>query len=910
MTTRTRISLDGTWNFQLDPDDGTDITAIQDWRTARVPLPWQAQFDDLRLIDGVAWYRRNFTYSPGNHTGVTILHFGAVDYFAQVWLNGRKVGENEGGYLPFEFDVTADLLAGDNELVVRVVDPSDDRQRFPDMPFSEIPHGKQSWYGPIGGIWQSVWLEQRPATFIRSVRLFPQPAAGVIVVAASLSSTLPADATLHATVYDPNGLIVAKAGLDASGQGQALVEGAPALWSPDTPNLYRVETALSVAGQVQDVFSDTCGFRTIEARDGRIYLNGQPIYLRGVLDQAYYPETIYTIPSVEYLEDQARKAKALGLNCLRTHIKIEDPRYYEVADRLGLLIWTEIPNWVLLTPATDRRAKATFEAIVERDGNHPSIIAWTLVNENWGTDLTRNPEHRTWLIDFYHAAKQIDPTRIIVDNSACKTNAHVAGDLEDYHPYKAIPDHFDQWDEWVDEFAGRGSKWIWYADCQDQRRPDLPLIVSEFGNWGLPDPDRLKENGAEPWWFQTGHEWGDGIVHPHAMRQRFDYFGLKKVFGSFEQFVANSQEHMARSLHYEISSMRQRPEIGGYIITEFTDVHWECNGLLTMQREVKHGLDPIFTSINQDNVVVMRPQQWSGRPGEHIRVELQAFGIDGPVREGTIEWCAGSEQGRIPAPGGIVDVKLSAPGMVTVEARWCGSDGALIAANAVEVACVAPTLSPVGLRVLDDRSLALAIGDLGYRVGNGSNGKSGTRNPIWVTQRYTRRVQEAVQKGARVLLLADEDFAVSMTASMSTTASAYISPAASAANRNIRLPAGAIAARKNTHWEGDWATSFSWLNKKGPFAALPGKPLLEMEYGDIMPDAVFAGLPAWAMVSHSWAGLALGWIHKPASLLATMPYGSGQLAVTTFKLNSQTLTNNVVAQALLDGILQLLQPRQ
>ena len=216
----------------------------------------------------------------------------------------------------------------------------------------------------------------------------------------------------------------------------------------------------------------------------------------------------------------------------------------------------------------------------------------------------------------------------------------------------------------------------------------------------------------------------------------------------------------------------------------------------------------------------------------------------------------------------------------------------------------------LGLRVLDDRGLALALEELGYRVGNGSNGRSGTKNPIWVTQRYTRRVQEAVQKGARVLLLADEDFAVSMTASMSTTASAYISPAASAANRNIRLPAGAIAARKNTHWEGDWATSFSWLNKTGPFATLPGRPLLEMEYADIMPDAVFAGLPAWALVSHSWAGLALGWIHKPASLLATMPYGNGQLAVTTFKLNSQTLPNNVVAQALLDGILQLLQPRR
>jgi hypothetical protein len=884
MTTRTRISLDGAWDFQMDSGEGADISAIQTWRTAQVPLPWQAQFDDLRLANGTAWYRRHFDYTSAGE-GVAILHFGAVDYFASVWLNGRKLGDHEGGYLPFEFDVTDALVAGDNELVVRAVDPGDDRSRYPDMPFSEIPHGKQSWYGPIGGIWQSVWLEGRAAVHLHSLRLLPQPATGVIEIAARLSGELPAGASLTATVFDPAGQQVAEVALDAGGRGQAQLPASPALWSPDAPNLYRVRVTLAGAGGEQDVLEDTCGFRTVESRDGRIYLNGEPIYLRGALDQSYFPETIYTVPSVEYLEDQARKAKALGLNCLRIHIKIEDPRYYEVADRLGLLVWTEIPNWVLLTPATHRRAEESFIGMVERDGNHPSIIIWTLINENWGTDLTRNPDHRAWLSDFWRWAKQIDPTRLIVDNSACKTNAHVTGDIEDYHPYKAIPDHADEWDKWVDQFADRDSKWIWYPDCLDQRRPDLPLLVSEFGNWGLPNPETLNEHGAEPWWFQTGHEWGDGIVHPHAMRHRFDYFGLKDVFGSFEQFLEASQEHMARSLHYEISSMRLRPEIGGYVITELTDVHWECNGLLTMQREVKHSLDPILTSVNQDNVVIVRPQQWSGRPGERVRVELRAFGVNGPARDGVIEWCVGGEQGRLPAPGGIIEALLPAPGMVKVEARWL-HDSALVAADQVEIACVQPPVSSTPLRVLDDRSLAVTLRHLGYNVLHGEPAKAAAKGAILVSTRYGRRLQAAVQQGARALLIADENFSLS--------------------KGNLRLPAGAIVAREDTQWEGDWATSFSWLEKRGPFAILPGGPLLEMEYADIMPDAVYAGLPAWAARTHSWAGLALGWIHKPVSLLSLMPYGKGQLAVTTFKLDARRLGENAVAQALFDGIVQLL----
>jgi hypothetical protein len=877
MSERTRFSLDGPWHFQIDPDGQATPGEISEWREAQVPLPIQAQFDDLRDYSGVSFYRRAFTLDA-LPDGVGLLHFGAVDYRATVWLNGEPVGKHEGGYLPFEFDVTAQLRTGENEILVRVEDPDDDSARWPDAPFREVPHGKQSWYGPIGGIWQSVYLEMRPSIHLRSLRLTPNAATGEIEIHAAVNQS-GADQSLIVRIADPNGKQVAQAQLNAL-EGTLTVDNPSdlRLWSPDHPALYTATATLRVNGQPVDELHATFGFRTVEARDGRIYLNGEPVYLRGVLDQAYYPETIYTPPSVEFLEDQVRKAKALGLNCLRTHIKIEDPRYYEVADRLGILIWTEIPNWVQLTPAADLRVKETFRGMVERDWNHPSIIAWSLVNENWGTDLSRNPEHRQWLTDFYFEAKQIDPTRLIVDNSACGGNAHVASDLEDYHHYRAIPDHAEEWDQWVEEFVNRAD-WCWYEDYREHRRQDLPLLVSEFGNWGLPNPALLDEKGKEPWWFETGYNWGEGIVYPHGMADRFHFYGLDRVFGSLETFTAQHQRHMAKSLAYEIATMRLRPRIGGYVITEFTDVHWECNGLLDMGRNVKQHLDE-FVTLNQDRVVVVRPQRWSGTAGESLPVEIRAFGVDGAAVEGTVRWLMGGASGEIAAPGGVVEIPLPyapASSVSKIYAQWVSADGALLSEGMAEIAWTTPAAPPTAIFVAD-ADLRATLRDLGYHAVD-----SAADAEVTVTRIYDEATRRAVQQGAAVLLLAGVE----------------------KPKESVGLPSGAVTPRAGTGWQGDWATSFSWMKKQGPFAALPGDPLLEMEYADIMPDAVITGLPAWAMNAHSWANLALGWIHKPVSLLAEFPYGRGKLTVTTFNLTDDLLATDAIAQTLFAGLVEL-----
>ncbi|HJR15928.1 MAG TPA: glycoside hydrolase family 2 TIM barrel-domain containing protein, partial [Gemmatimonadales bacterium] len=534
---RIRISLDGEWEFYPDPQQQlTHQSLEQEARAIRVPGPWQAQFDDLRDYSGVAWYRHQFEFSGNvNSSRCAFLHFGAVDYAATVWLNGEQVGEHEGGYLPFEIEISDTLRQGTNELIVRVIDPGNDADFLPEFTFAEIPHGKQSWYGPIGGIWQSVYLETRSIVHLAFLRITPDVPGEQAQVRVSVNRASDRPLALWLNVTDPRGQLrrhrlLLPAGVELEELVIPIPE--PMLWNTVTPNLYQLQGVLldgsDDRAQPLDTLSTHFGMRTIATSStGHLLLNGQVLYLRGALDQDYYPDLIYTPFSDEELDAQFAKAKHMGLNLLRTHIKITDPRYYDAADRAGILIWTELPNWQDLTEAAKRRAKETLFGMVERDWNHPSIIIWTIVNENWGVDLAVNAGHRAWLADMYNQLKSLDPHRLVVGNSPCFTNFHVVTDIEDFHNYYAMPDHYRKWKDWVQTFASR-PPWTfahvyeniesWREYIRDpwnpvarqpaaevRRRGSEPMVVSEFGNWGLPDVATLKAcYGGEPWWFETG----------------------------------------------------------------------------------------------------------------------------------------------------------------------------------------------------------------------------------------------------------------------------------------------------------------------------------------------------------------------------------------------------------------------
>lgn len=933
------ISLDGTWEFRFDPEGRASGDAVEPARAIQVPAPWQSQFADLHLASGVGWYRRVFEVPSTWRDATVLLRFGAVDYYAEVWLNGRRLGDHEGGYLPFAFEIQNDLhFDGPNELIVRAVDPGPDTaETFPAFRFAETPHGKQSWYGPLGGIWQSVTLERRGMTYLEDLRLTPNVDAAQVTVEADPRGQPLGGASANrflVRVIGPEGGAAAIGEVPLSaGQGHArLVVPVPGarLWDLDDPTLYRVEVELLQDGRVVDHVEGSFGFRTIAARDGQIFLNGRAIYLRGALDQDYYPETISIPPSPAFLEDRFRKAKELGLNCLRCHIKVADPRYYDLADRMGLLVWTELPSWggrgrgpesyQGRTSRAAERAWQTLEGIVRRDWNHPSIICWTIVNEDWGTKLPADAADRAWLGEAFDRLKALDPHRLVVDNSPCRPNFHVKSDLDDYHFYYAIPDHADAWRRTVEEFARRPA-WTYSPHGDAARTGQEPLVVSEFGNWGLPNVHQLRAcyGGTEPWWFDTGAEWGQGrtkgSVHPKGILERVSALGLDRVFGSYDRFVDASQEQEYEALKYEIEEMRRQNSIQGYVITELTDVHWECNGLLD-QCDNPKVFHRRFHEINADDVVVptlasgQRRAFWSG---EEVVVDLVVSHFSRRDLAGaTLRWWVSDATGATAASGGegprgqislrnvpastgapvgaarFVVPDRAAPGAARFVVELRDRAGAVVARDdltlylfpaALKRAPASTTLGIIGSPETRAQ-MAAHLAEMGYAVSPDPRGAD-----VVLSVGLTDEAVSLAGEGARVLALAEKADAVQASA----------------------LPAPLeVVDRKGSGYEGDWASSFSWLDPGRLRTRVPSAPRLDWAFATVAPEAVILGPSAEQIGKTAWVGLFVGWARKPAALAWPVPLGRGTLLLTTFGLVSpddKTPGSDPVATVLLADLI-------
>jgi Glycosyl hydrolases family 2, sugar binding domain/Glycosyl hydrolases family 2/Glycosyl hydrolases family 2, TIM barrel domain len=891
-------SLNGNWQFLADPGaklSPAELATAPGTRPVQVPGSWQSQFSDLRDYAGVAWYWRTFSTPAVTAARVALVRFGAVDYRAEVYLNGKKAGQHEGGYLPFEFDITSFLHAGDNQLAVRVVDASAKRPEVEGIRYDEIPHGKQNWYVETSGVWQGVQLEIRPRTRIETLHV-RGGADGRFAIDVDISNPAgPAQnppaaggaSALYAgaQIRDASANIVWKQSLNlAPGAAHASFAGTlsnPQLWSPATPYLYTLE-AWTYSG---DSASTRFGFRTFEARGGRFYLNGQPIYLRGALDQAFYPDTAYTPPSLDFIRQEMSKARTLGLNLLRCHIKVPDPRYLEVADAVGLLVWYEIPNWDKLTPDSERRADETLQGMIARDWNHPSVVAVSLINESWGADL-KQPHDREWLKQFSARAHQIVPKWLVDDNSACCENFHMATDIADFHTYDSIPDQAGDFDRFVADLARRPT-WLWSPYDDAQVTPDAPLVLSEFGNWGLPHVPEPR-----PWWFSRDFE-GRELTRPAGLEDRFSQYGLNSLFPSLDALVDSTEEHEYRSLKYEIESLRSHPEIQGYVITEFTDVDWESNGLLDMWRRPK-SFGARIEGLETDDLIVARTERRNFTSGEHVHAGLFFSHYSGdPLNGATISWSLEGfgdtystalpsvERGTGVAADAIdfTVPAVTVPVKRTVSFRVEAGDK-LISANSLELYFFPPRAEDLRPAVsFEDPSGRLRRLKEAMR-GNGYLEPSGQEAlPVLVTSVLNNRAEAVLNRGGRVILVG--------------------------LDKQFLAPGIEVVPRINSDLDGNWISNFLWVRKTSPvfrgigFDAMPG-----FETEAATPPAVIQGLPASAGPD-LLAGMFYGWLQSNVGLLLQARAGRGKLLVTTFGFEAAygvdpyatTLLDNLVRYA-------------
>jgi len=511
-------------------------------------------------------YVRILTEVLNKEGKLVLLRFHGIDYYSKIFVNSEKVFEHEGGYDLFEVDIT-DHLNFDGKDVLGIEVEDYEISRHP-----ERIAGKQDWYGNATGIWQNVelWIVDR--VHIKNVGVYPQQDLQSIDLSVSFSDGK--SYPVNVSIINQNGVPVINKRLELEETHLKIPE--PKLWSPESPYLYELRVSFEEKDN-RDIFRTRFGMRHIKSKNGKIFLNGEPLYIFGALDQNFYPDTHYSFRNRKEILAELTKAKDMGLNLLRYHVKIPDDVYLDIADELGILVWIDLPYARELNENSKDYLESLLENVLQRHANHPSFVMLSLINESWGTDLSEHmgKKIKEWIKSFYHKAKKIDSTRLYVDNSACTGNYHVISDIDDFHFYSSYPYHNRQWDEYVRDFANGKFK-TFVKDPEEK----LPKILSEFGVWGLANPDTWCG-----FWSKNPITIG-GMVFMETQPGK----AIQKIskFHNVNDFIDQAQLNQLMGLKYQIEKIRMAPEISGYVITEFSDIAWEANGLLDFNRMPKN----------------------------------------------------------------------------------------------------------------------------------------------------------------------------------------------------------------------------------------------------------------------------------------------------------------------------------
>ena len=488
------MNLNGLWAFEIDngrSGKARGLSAADAQLSGQILVPFcpQSELSGVNhkdFLSGV-WYRRTFELTKEQLSGRVALHFGAVDYRCEAFVNGVSVGTHTGGYVSFCFDVTEAVREGENVLTVYAED--DERDPL-------IPRGKQSElfyshgcdYTRTTGIWQTVWLEFLPETHIEKIKIFPSVETGSFDVEALLkgAGTLTVEAAYEgrpmgaASVKAEGGLVRLHLPLQETH-----------LWELGCGRLYDLKLTYG-----EDRVQSYAGLRSVRLDGYRFLLNGKSVFQRTVLDQGFYPDGIYTAPSDQALENDIHLSMACGFNGARLHEKIFEERFLYHCDRLGYMVWGEFPNWGLDVTRPDAVYSVLPEWLeeMERDFNHPALIGWCPFNETWDRDHRKQDDNVLRAV--YLATKSADPTRPCIDTSG---NYHVVTDIYDVHDYEQNVEIFKNH---YDELANGGELWDQVnhrgTGVRQQYDGKLPVFISEYGGIGWTKEEKAWGYGNMP----------------------------------------------------------------------------------------------------------------------------------------------------------------------------------------------------------------------------------------------------------------------------------------------------------------------------------------------------------------------------------------------------------------------------
>lgn len=870
MSSLTSLSLDGTWSFTTDPHERGEREA---WfertsgfgRLVEVPSAWQRYGRDLMDYCGSAWYYRACEI-PAEWAGQRVrLCFQASDYLTRAWVNGRLVGEHEGGFTPFAFELTEHLTPGEScHVVIRVYDPRD---------ISEVPHGEQGRaFTRVSGIWQGLRLEARPPLFVEHVAAQPRLNPDRFELSVTLSE--PRAASVRARLLDQGGQVVAEGAAEAEdGVGRIKLEPSEARrWSPDNPYLYTVEVAVG-AGDGQDTVRLVTGLREIAAIDGRLYLNGAPLMLRGAVCQGYWPGTLYEPPTDDEIQRELRLAKEAGINVLRKHGKVEDPRYLDWCDRLGMLIWAEAPSCSRWTAQARGRFRRTLIEMLRRDAHRPSIIAWSILYQ--GRGLEAGGDRHPWVRSLHDEVAAADPTRPICTHAG---GSSMRTDMLDEHHRQALPEEARAWDA---------------ALAGDLPAAGAPRVISEFGMWGLP-AGALTGGEDIDWTTATWPAHADEAKWPRTAEVNFERYKLAAVFEDFDNLAKLTQRRLTRGVKGLIEQLRCRPSIAGYVARGFTDVEWEASGALTYDRKPKLGFDE-WASFNGPIAVIARLPRHNYWCGETIEAVIVVSNHSRNAIQGAVQWgvdgadCDGELEFEVPAFASreVGAIAFEAPVVARSQATRLSlrlhASGWEVNTNTHEL-----TLSPIEAGQVEDRAVAAlyVTDDLKDRLAaQGFQVESAWRPGLQLLAgSLGPEVREALDQGANVVFIAEEGADTPDTGFLSFRP----------------LP-------PTDNWERSASVHYVQWDL---FPQLPLNTIMGWEMEDLFPDHVIPfgnyGQGADRVTSNQadedpanvLAGYFEGWIGNFAASMLLQSSGRGRLLTTTLRLGTHYGTHPIATQLL------------